>query len=1348
MPVVYTPSALAAARKKLGGAKPGHEVANQAAKVEEDAYKATAKRLKEEQDAQDKAAKAAAKAALVAQNNEREAAYRAENRPHYTDASGAIQPTHSDEQWAEKKQRNTENDQRASRYFQENRPYRYDERHNVVPRHTDEEWDALKRKKAAKLEAAQVDKANKAFRDEAKRGIDAQQGVLVANDDTIQRSVQETDLKVEGIKAERRRVIDRYKQMAKDIDDGKVQVRNYAGTMAHIADTIRQADADIAKADDELRSHKASALTFQKQQDALKQQLRQREIDVPTLEAPEADKSVRAPMGVRREASAPVERKPAQDVPNLRKRVLDAWAGSVAQDATVPDAQRRAMIEDIAARKDPAAYETLKRQRYTQADAETLQAALEHDAQTLEARQADHAERLQALSAEQSRHTAALEALEQTNARRLNAPHRAGDLVMVNGKPMFADLAERYTDLQSRAKQWQDDHQAEADTLDIEAEELDRDVRLMKEGERVLNAKVAAENTKRRTEAYAQLNSVPGDQKLGDQLKAVHDAVDQHRGGDDAGLTEWADKETQRIQTAATAHLDREREKTYQELNAVPGAKGAGDELAKLDAEVEPHLGGDDAGVKEYYEKRRKEILGKVQQGSKQAQEATNAIYAKLANQLFEQNVHEPWWARTSEKNIEGDPDKLLTSHATTTTAQEKMAFEQAVDELTQKLGGKAETKGVMGTPVRSPERQQAINLLRDARANDWSSGDTSAPVRYDSKGTILVNPDKYLDATAFKAAVEEAEGTQEEKAAVLKQFPELNQRAAKAQIDTLRTLGVYRDWEAKQPADMPEAEKLAKFREENSGVFNSGACKVRLHQALLGVASGVVGLAQSAVGTYEAITRSRGAMDAYKSLIRDSAQMGESSNVLPTGQWVNMGTSMVISTVPSLAVGGVAGAVKSASLQKAAKTLTLKQVLKGGKGIAGLKTAEQARKAAEAFGLKSAAAAAGLQTFGSMYGNAVEGYVKNGAREDAALNKAFIPALASAATTYLLTAAGGTKGAEALLRQESFRKNFKSWFQAVASGSVQEGLREEAPDQLMQGMLERYTYNPRKSWNEIATETLVAGIGGALMGGGFEAMNTRFQPEKEETLESIVAAALQLAASSSTPADLVGSAQAPKPEAAPASPVAPHQESGKSGAVEGPADKSGRAPAPETLAAAEAAIEAFADPKMKPQAVEDTQAKARVVLQIAQGVEMADLTDEQLRLVGLNRDGTPGHFENVPVDKKDAAKGSTRVWTKGARADGFQPVVVEDGKLIITQRQIDNLKKRLPAVAQAIGLSEVERRNRFNNPPPPMKDELTERQKQALAKMPLKAAHKKLIALGMPRHEADKLLNRLKGRN
>ena len=220
----------------------------------------------------------------------------------------------------------------------------------------------------------------------------------------------------------------------------------------------------------------------------------------------------------------------------------------------------------------------------------------------------------------------------------------------------------------------------------------------------------------------------------------------------------------------------------------------------------------------------------------------------------------------------------------------------------------------------------------------------------------------------------------------MLKDYPRLEAEAAKTQRATLETLGVFQDWLAKQPADISDVEAVNRFREENQGVFNTGAWKVRLHQALLGVVQGVLGVGQSVAGVAAAVSRQDAPMQAFEVLSKTNADIAALAEALPTGQWVNFGTSTLVSTIPALA-GGT---------------------------------------------LNNATALAGLQTFGQMYGNAVEGYEKQGLSREEALTKAWIPAAAGGLTTALLTKAGGVRGVEALLRSGRFTKDLGAWMKAV----------------------------------------------------------------------------------------------------------------------------------------------------------------------------------------------------------------------------------------------------------------------------------------------------------------------------
>ena len=83
---------------------------------------------------------------------------------------------------------------------------------------------------------------------------------------------------------------------------------------------------------------------------------------------------------------------------------------------------------------------------------------------------------------------------------------------------------------------------------------------------------------------------------------------------------------------------------------------------------------------------------------------------------------------------------------------------------LAGELGDKGPVKGgTMGQTQQSPERQQAVKLLRDARATDWSHGDTEAPVRYLSNGQPIVNPSLWMDREGYAKAVEASDATPEQ---------------------------------------------------------------------------------------------------------------------------------------------------------------------------------------------------------------------------------------------------------------------------------------------------------------------------------------------------------------------------------------------------------------------------------------------------------------------------------------------------------------------------------------------------------------------------------------------------------
>jgi len=171
-----------------------------------------------------------------------------------------------------------------------------------------------------------------------------------------------------------------------------------------------------------------------------------------------------------------------------------------------------------------------------------------------------------------------------------------------------------------------------------------------------------------------------------------------------------------------------------------------------------------------------------------------------------------------------------------------------------------------------------------------------------------------------------------------------------------------------------------------------------------------------------------------------------------------------------------------------------------------GAGTASLIPSAAAAFfgGMPAAAVAAGAQTFGSVYADAYDAYRKQ-MPEPQARWKAMGPAVLSGVITAGLTAGFGKFGGPErvltdLAKGKISIQTFSQLLKYLGANALVEG-GEEWADQTAQGILERKTYNPEKTWDQIWKESLMAGVvGGTLgsavaLGGGISAV---FTPKEE----------------------------------------------------------------------------------------------------------------------------------------------------------------------------------------------------------------------------------------------------------
>lgn len=432
MPVTFSPSALAEARKRLYGAK-GAPAASNLARIEQDAYQQQDRIMKDaakaredaaeaQRKADDVAAKAAAKTAkaeadakLRAENNKREARAKSEGRGIYVDADSRIQFSKSDEA-----------------------------------------WERQKAEKARKLQQAKDQKQTDERTKAELAKVEANQSVLRENEQTIDRAKQREELNPE--RAKYKRVIDEYEKHLKAYEKGEKELTDTQA--ASIRSTIEKATQRVDELDAADMEKKRQRLDFATQQD-----------------------------------------------------------------------QRRAALNKREAAVKRGDWETLR-----QGDSEPLIT----DPVQFEQAAAVHEAEVQAFTAEQAQQQAKMAALEAKNARLMSMPHAPAD-VSTDGK-WHKDLIPEVNALVQSG-------QSQAPGQQEQQAKITAQAQVLNESAKALNAQAEAENAKAKAQREAQYVALGP--KLGPELKAVHDAVEKHRGGDDAGLMEWADGEVKRIQGSA-----------------------------------------------------------------------------------------------------------------------------------------------------------------------------------------------------------------------------------------------------------------------------------------------------------------------------------------------------------------------------------------------------------------------------------------------------------------------------------------------------------------------------------------------------------------------------------------------------------------------------------------------------------------------------------------------------------------------------------------------------------------------------------------------------------------------------
>lgn len=627
----------------------------------------------------------------------------------------------------------------------------------------------------------------------------------------------------------------------------------------------------------------------------------------------------------------------------------------------------------------------------------------------------------------------------------------------------------------------------------------------------------------------------------------------------------------QKKNEAARAALTEQRKAAVEELRPEEYGTAAAD-LEALDAE---------------YDRAIEQLMPTLQSGSEEAKSALDYLSTKYEQDRqaiiagASENRGKVWDALAGERKRALDElnDFKLPEESPDYDPEMAMQFmseperKAAAENATRELARRAQNRKdafTDATPAAIAKIAKDFNIS-ESKARDiykdvglstenWDADvrDISKQARVLSDGRVVVNPRVWVDPEQYEKAVNAADATPKAKESALAILPELRRRAADDLIQAVSAAPVLKEMLDSLPGATPEEKALAfqkKMREDgawrqiaNDTVNAAGA---GIAESALGVLAALAGNIKDKTGIGLADKYLEDSMLAWSKRSQAYARAAQEAQTGPIARGIGKLGGAVVSTLPSLVTGKVFNKLG-----------------------AGMNLSE---KALQAFSMSGAATGAAAQTGGSTYSQGLQAYRDQGMDPMQARREALTPAILSAISTGAITKGFGAKGVEAMFRsaegREAVKRTVGNFLKQTGAGAVSEGA-EELTTELVNAAIEVATFNPELSARQVIERALEAGALGAVLGGGFESVQTGMEFRDQSKIDKLQGEAL--------------------------------------------------------LAASDAEIDNYQPvPGVDPQGAIQALATARIVRDIAQGTNLGDLTDQQLALVGIKRDAK-GELKNA----------------------------------------------------------------------------------------------------------------------
>lgn len=395
--------------------------------------------------------------------------------------------------------------------------------------------------------------------------------------------------------------------------------------------------------------------------------------------------------------------------------------------------------------------------------------------------------------------------------------------------------------------------------------------------------------------------------------------------------------------------------------------------------------------------------------------------------------------------------------------------------------------------------------------------------------GHFFASPSVLLDRKKFREQLNKSGISEDEKLNALAEHSQLREQAGAALISPIRQADevlsdsvwggltkftTFEDVEKQKNENATDADIMEAWQKKNSNWYSNIGTQVKL-----GAFQGATGLINSYYGVkaLTGIGDQEDTMAMLGGVQQVQQQLGGATESIGGATAVATGTAIATEMLPMFVVGPAARlpVILASAAPRTALALTGRLgAATAARQMSAEAVAEMAKKYAKAeliSGMAGSAITAGLQsaggTFKGYYDTFLEQETANldesapdyqeqlAAAKDDAKRAASFNSFRAGAVTAALTALGGATGNEAFARgsltkagaREALEQGLTPYFwKTIAKEAMSEGLLEEGPDALINGILDKVMVDPNKSIQSIVDDTVSSLAWGGLFGGGF----------------------------------------------------------------------------------------------------------------------------------------------------------------------------------------------------------------------------------------------------------------------